>query len=319
MKFLQTKTGVATLSVASNSCLVVMKLTIGLLIGSVSVLSEAIHSGMDLLAAIIALFAVRTSSKPADEGHPFGHGKIENVSGAIEALLIFVAAGWIIYEAVGRLLHPSHIESVGWGVLIMGVSAGVNLLVSRQLFRVGHETDSIALKADAWHLRTDVYTSAGVMTGLLLIWIGSHWLPQEDLRWIDPLAAIAVALLIIKAAWDLTRQAGRDLLDGRLLADEEQWIHEYLCEQRPTVRGFHKLRTRKSGAVRFVEFHLFLDSATSVGDSHEFSDKVEHAIEQRFPGSSVTVHVEPCDGECRDECLDDCLLTPTERLAIHKS
>jgi cation diffusion facilitator family transporter len=316
MKFLHTKTGVAVLSVASNSCLVLLKLTIGLFIGSVSVLSEAIHSGMDLLASMIALFAVRTSSKPADEGHPFGHGKIENVSGAVEALLIFVAAGWIIYEAVNKLLHPSHIESVGWGVLIMAFSAGVNILVSRQLFKVGQETDSIALKADAWHLRTDVYTSAGVMTGLLLIWIGSHWLPQEDLRWIDPLAAISVAMLIIKAAYDLTRQAGRDLLDGRLLADEEVWIHDYLCEQRPTVRGYHKLRTRKSGAVRFVEFHLFLDSTTTVAESHAFSDQVEKAIEQRFPGSSVTVHVEPCDGECRDECLDDCLLTASERLAI---
>ncbi len=319
MKSLQSKTAVATLSVVSNSCLVVMKLTIGVLIGSVSVLSEAIHSGMDLLAAVIALFAVRTSSKPADEGHPFGHGKIENISGAIEALLIFVAAGWIIYEAIGKLIHPQHIESVGWGVLIMAISAGVNLLVSRQLFSVGRLTDSIALKADAWHLRTDVYTSAGVMSGLLIIWIGSHWLPQEDLRWIDPLAAIAVALLIIKTAYDLTRQAGRDLLDGRLLADEEQWIHDYLCEQRPTVRGYHKLRTRKSGAVRFVEFHLFLDSTTSVAQSHAFSDKVEHAIEERFPGSSVTVHVEPCDGECRDDCLEDCLLTTGERLAIRKS
>ena len=319
MKYLHTKTGVATLSVVSNSCLVVMKLIIGLLIGSVSVLSEAIHSGVDLLASLIALFAVRTSSKPADEGHPFGHGKIENVSGAIEALLIFVAAGWIIYEAIGKLLHPQEIESVGWGVLVMAFSAGVNLLVSRQLFKVGLETDSIALKADAWHLRTDVYTSAGVMTGLLLIWVGSHWLPQEDLRWIDPIAAIAVALLIIKAAYDLTRQAGRDLLDGRLLADEEQWIHDYLCEQRPTVRGYHKLRTRKSGAVRFVEFHLFLDSRTSVADSHAFSDEVEHAIERRFPGSSVTVHVEPCDGQCHDECLDDCLLSQVERAAIRQS
>ena len=159
------KTGVAVLSVASNSLLIVLKIVVGLLIGSVAVISEAIHSGIDLLAAVIALFAVRASSARADEQHPYGHGKVENISGTIEALLIFAAAAWIIYEAVRKLIDPDEIDMPVWGVGVMLVSAMVNIFVSRRLFKVGKETDSVALQADAWHLRTDVYTSVGVMVG----------------------------------------------------------------------------------------------------------------------------------------------------------
>lgn len=190
---------------------------VGLSIGSVAVISEAIHSAVDLLAALIALFAVHTSAKPADVDHPFGHGKVENISGALEALLIFLAAGWIIYEAVPKLTHPAG-ESiqVGWGILVMLFSSVVNMLISQRLFIVGKKTDSIALQSDAWHLRTDVYTSAGVMLGLSIIWLGGKLFPAIDLHWVDPLAALVVALLIIKAAWKLTSEAVRDLLDSRL-------------------------------------------------------------------------------------------------------
>ena len=172
------KTRVALLSVISNTALVLMKLVVGIMINSVSVISEAIHSGMDLVAAIIAWFSVRTSSKPADEDHPFGHGKIENVSGTVEALLIFLAAGWIIYEAIKKFIHPEPIETAFWGVGVMLISAITNIIVSQKLFKVGRETDSVALQADAWHLRTDVYTSLGVMVGLALIWIGQWIFPE---------------------------------------------------------------------------------------------------------------------------------------------
>jgi cation diffusion facilitator family transporter len=163
------KTRVAWLSVASNTALVAAKVVVGLAIGSVSVLSEAIHSGMDLLAAAIALFAVRRSGVPADSDHQFGHGKAESISCLAEALLIFGAAGWIVYEAVDKLIHPRQIELASLGVAVMLLSSLVNWFVSASLFRVGRETDSQALLADAWHLRTDVYTSAGVMVGLSLV------------------------------------------------------------------------------------------------------------------------------------------------------
>ena len=165
------KTQTAVLSVGSNSLLIVLKIVVGVVTGSVAVLSEAIHSGIDLVAALIAWFAVRVSSQRPDEEHPYGHGKVENISGTIEALLIFVAAAWIIYEAVRKLLDPEPVDMPVWGVAVMLVSAVVNTFVSRRLSKVGKETDSMALQADAWHLRTDVYTSLGVMFGLLVILI----------------------------------------------------------------------------------------------------------------------------------------------------
>src|SRR3989304_4174382 len=190
------KSRAAMISVISNTALVLMKLIVGLLIGSVSVISEAIHSGFDLLAAVIALFSVRTSSRPADSDHPFGHGKIENVSGAIEALLIFLAAGWIIFEAVKKFLYSEPMEAANWGVGVMFISAITNIFVSQMLFKVGKETDSVALQADAWHLRTDVYTSAGVMVGLATVCLGdvvvAGWsLPTEQKQiWQDRLHVI---------------------------------------------------------------------------------------------------------------------------------
>ena len=310
------KSAVAWLSVISNTSLVAGKLVVGLLIGSVSVISEAIHSGVDLLAAVIALFAVKTSDKVADEEHPFGHGKIENISGTVEAVLIFFAAGWIIYEAAHKLLEPQPIEAAGWGVGVMLVSSVMNMVVSHRLFKVGKETDSIALQADAWHLRTDVYTSAGVMVGLSLILAGERFLPGTNLLWLDPVAAILVALMIVHAAWKLTVESGRDLLDASLPAEETVWIQEYLRAVGRSVRGFHHLRTRKSGSHRFVEFHLVVDKDLSVEASHHLSDTLTRAIKERLSGCTVTIHVEPCDGRCRPACIEGCLLAEDERAAI---
>jgi cation diffusion facilitator family transporter len=307
------KSAAAWFSVCSNTTLVLGKLGVGLWIGSVSVISEAIHSGVDLLASFIALYAVRTASLPADDDHPFGHGKVENVSGVVEAVLILLAAAWIIFEAIHKLLRPQPIENPGWGVAVMFVSALANLLISSYLFRVGTRTDSVALQADAWHLRTDVYTSAGVMGGLLLLWVGQRLFPGANLFWLDPVAAIAVALLIVRAGYTLTLQAGRDLLDARLPAAEEAWIRDYVTRLRPTVRGFHNLRTRKAGSARFIEFHLIVEATMSVEDSHRISEVMTCDIEEHFPGSCVTVHVEPCDGVCKPKCLAGCLLGAEDR------
>lgn len=294
------KTRAAVVSVISNATLVVLKLIVGILIGSVSVISEAIHSGVDLLAAIIALFAVRTAGKPADEDHPFGHGKIENISGTVEALLIFLAAAWIIFEAVRKLANPEPIDAAGWGVGVMLISAVANLLVSGMLFRVGKATDSVALQADGWHLRTDVYTSAGVMAGLLVITMGRLLAPSVDLRWVDPTAAIIVALLIIKAAYGLTKESARDLLDNSLPGHEEQTIRDCISGHQHKIVGFHKLRTRKSGSDRFAEFHLIVSPAMSVDESHSIGDDIIRDIKAQIPACRVTIHIEP-DTESRSE------------------
>ncbi len=312
MEIQRQKSAVAWLSVASNTGLVIGKLVIGTLIGSVSVISEAIHSGVDLLAAIIALIAVKTSGKPADADHPYGHGKYENLSGTIEALLIFFAAGMIIHEAYKKIMHPESMGDVGWGIGVMLVSSVVNIIVSNMLFKVGKATDSVALQADAWHLRTDVYTSAGVMGGLAIIWVGKQFF-GADLHWIDPIAAILVALLIIKAAVELTIQAARDLMDVSLPPEEEASLREFIQGFHPTVRNFHHLRTRKSGPNRFVDAHVLMDANMSVERAHEITDNINEEIKKRFPGTMVTLHVEPCDATCKPICITGCLLSAQER------
>jgi cation diffusion facilitator family transporter len=304
----QRKERVAMLSVASNSSLVVFKIIVGVLIGSVSIISEAIHSGMDLLASIIAMFSVKTSSIPADDIHPFGHGKIENISGFVEALLIFVAAFWIIFEALKKLSSSQVMECAGWGVAVMLFSSVVNYLVSRKLFQVGKEADSIALQADAWHLRTDVYTSAGVMAGLGIIWCGHRFFPAANMNWIDPAAALFVAVLILHTAYELTVNSIRDLIDVKLPSEEEDCIRNIIISNQPAINGFHDLRTRRAGHVRFVEFHIKVDPQMSVLDSHDITDILEQNIRQKFPESAITIHIEPCDGECEDICAAGCLL-----------
>ena len=312
----QRKRQVALLSIISNTTLVVLKLVVGLAISSVSVISEAIHSGVDLIASAIAYYSVRTSGIPADREHPFGHGKIENISGTVEAILIFLAAGWIIFEAAQKIVRPEPLEMAAWGAAVMLLSAVVNTFVSRKLFRVGKETDSVALIADGWHLRTDVYTSAGVMTALAVIWAADLLAPEVNLHWVDPAAAIGVALLIIKAAWDLTQQSARDLLDVQLPGEEIARIESLILQRKPVVKGYHQLRTRKAGNFRFVEFHIMVDPQMTVEDSHRITQEFAREIRERFPGASVTTHVEPCDGSCSRRCLEGCLLTVAERSLV---
>ena len=311
----RSKSRVATLSVVSNTCLVFIKIVVGLMIGSVSVLSEAIHSGVDLLAALIALFAVKESAKPADQDHPYGHGKFENFSGTIEALLIFVAGGWIIFDAVGKLIHPTPVAEVGLGIGVMAFSALANLIVSTLLFRVARLTDSVALEADAWHLRTDVYTSAGVAAALLVIWAGHMMAPQLDLRWLDPVTAMGVALLIIRAAWTLSAKATKDLLDAALPAEEEDWIKAQMRSLSPLICGVHHLRTRKAGGQRFIDLHLVLDPSLTLFHADRLADMAVEAIQTRFKNASVTIHQEPCRSpmphdktSCKEHCQRGCLL-----------
>jgi cation diffusion facilitator family transporter len=312
------KIGAAFLSVISNVTLMTMKIVVGLLIGSVSIISEAIHSGIDLLAAVIALISVRTSSIPADEEHPFGHGKIENISGTVEALLIFIAAIWIIYEAARKLIHPEPLEAVGWGVAVMLTSVLVNSVVSEVLFRVGRETDSVALQADAWHLRTDVYTSAGVLVSLMIVGLGRQYRPDLYLAWLDPVAAFAVAAIILRAAYNLTVQSARDLMDVQLPPEEAAWIRGLILEQSPVIRGFHKMRTRKAGHFRFIEFHIQVDSKMSVEEAHRLTQEISDRIREKYPDSTVTIHVEPCRGDCYEKCLEGCIMDEEERSRIRR-
>ena len=298
-QFQQAKSRAAQLSIISNTALILIKLTAGIMMQSVSVISEAVHSGIDLVAAVIAWFAVRESGKPADEDHPFGHGKIENVAGTIEAVLIFGAAIYIIYEAVLKLVEGKiEIESLGLGAGVMAVSAIANFLVSRHLMQVARKTDSVALEADALHLRTDVYTSAGVLGGLVAIKL-------TGLAVLDPIVAIMVALLIIKAAWDLTQSAFLHILDVSLPEEEARIIHEVMAEYTGRYREYHKVRTRKSGHIRHIDMHLVVPGGTTVEAAHRLSHEIADRIGEQLAYSHTLVHIEPCKGLCT-ACVESC-------------
>lgn len=300
------KAAVARLSVLSNAALVVLKLAVGVSINSVSVLSEAIHSGMDLLAALLALFAVSKSGKPPDEEHHFGHGKIENVSGVVEAVLIFLAAVWIIIEAVHKLMAGTGVQAPQWGLAVMGLSGLANLFISSTLMKTAKATDSIALEADAWHLRTDVFTSFGVAAGLLLIWLTGRNL-------FDPLLAIGVALLIIKASFDLTAKAFFPLLDTRLPVEEEDIIKQIIQVYGSQYIGFHKLRTRKAGSERHIDLHLVVPRNQNIARSHQLCDQIEQAVSERYPDAHILIHVEPCrEGDDCSFCPARCESSPDD-------
>ena len=295
------KSQVALLSVASNTFLTLSKICIGLISGSVSILSEGIHSCIDLLAAGIAFFAVKESEKPADSRHTYGHGKIENLSGTIEALLIFVAVVLIVAEAIRKLVLILGGEGVaiddvhlGLGMAVMGASALINVFVSTRLMRVAKKTDSIALEADALHLRTDVFTSAGVFVGLLLIML-TGW------HIIDPLIALVVAVMILRAAFKLLKGAFFPLIDISLPEAEKKIITEVLMQHDEMFVEFHELRTRKAGADRYVDLHLVVSKQTSVLEVHTLCDVIEQEINMRLNGTQVLIHAEPCNSN-NEEC-----------------
>ena len=280
------KTRAALLSVASNTCLVIMKIIAGVTSGSISIISEAIHSGMDLVAALIAFLAVRKSSQPADEGHPYGHEKVENISGLLEGALIFVAAGMIIYEATEKIMTPVELEQAHIAILVMVLAGLINFFVSRHLHKVATEEDSQALAADSLHLKTDVYTSLGVGIGVLLVKLTGFAI-------LDPIVAILVAVLIIKEAWELSSNAFNLLIDAKLSDEEEAIVLEVIENHKEKFIDFHKLKTRKSGCKKHIDFHITLPAETSVEDAHKIIGSLKKDMNERLKDTRVNVHIDP--------------------------
>jgi cation diffusion facilitator family transporter len=287
------KAKVALLSIGSNTFLTLGKLVVGLSMGSVSVISEAIHSSLDLAAAIIAFFAVRKSAKPADERHNYGHGKYENLSGIVEAILILVAGVMIINNAIPKLNGGGEIESLGLGAGVMGVSVVANLLVSRKLMKIAKKTDSPALAADGWHLLTDVYTSLGVFVGLGAIYL-------TGLTILDPIIAIAVALLIFKAAFNLISDSVLSILDANLPKTEENLIRGIIQRYAEEYVEFHALRTRKAGSDRYIDLHLVVPKHKEIDAVHTLCDRIEDDIRTQLPGVQILIHTEPCGAHCEE-------------------
>lgn len=287
------KMQVAALSIVSNTVLIILKVIAGILSGSISIISEAIHSGVDLIAAIIAFFSVRYSSRPADKEHPYGHGKMENVSGVIEGALIFLAAGLIIVESVKKMIHPTDIDRTTIAIAVMFISGAVNTFVSAKLYKVAKREDSVALAADALHLKTDVYTSVGVGIGMILIKV-------TGLTILDPIVAVLVAFLVIKEAWGMCIDAFKPLMDTRLSDEDQETIKRVIAKYEVEFVEIHRYRSRKAGHLRFVDFHMTVPNELTVEEAHELCDRIERDLEETVKNLSISIHIEPMSHQEQD-------------------
>ena len=286
---IRTKSGAAGLSVASNSLLIALKLAAGAITGSIAILTEAIHSAIDLLASVVALVSVRRADEPADEEHPYGHEKLENLAAAIEGMLILVGAGVIVFEATRRLATGSEVESLGVGIAVIGFSAAANVAVSTYLYRRARALDSPALEGDAAHLRADALTSLGVLLGLVLVEVTGE--PA-----FDAIAALAVAAAIVVAGLRILTRSGRVLVDEAPPPDELDRIESAITSERqhhPEIAGYHKLRARRAGARRHIDLHLQFSSGTTLEHAHTVAHHVRGAIEREIRRADVLIHVEP--------------------------
>jgi cation diffusion facilitator family transporter len=284
---IRTKSGAAALSIASNSILIAIKVAAGAITGSIAILTEAIHSLIDLVASVVAFVSVRKADEPADVEHPYGHEKVESLAATIEGMLILVGAGVIVYEATRRLVTGAEVELLGVGIGVMGFSVLANLVVSAVLYRQAAAHDSPALEGDAAHLRTDAMTSAGVLLGLALVEITGS-------AAFDSITALLVAAAIVTAGIRIIRRSSGVLVDEALPPGEMDRIEAAIAAARtPEVAGYHKLRARRAGNRRHIDFHVQYRSGTSLERAHELAHAMRAEIEAEIPHAEVLIHAEP--------------------------
>ena len=284
---MRTKSRAAALSIASNATLIALKLAAGAITGSIAILTEAIHSLIDLVASVIAFISVRKADEPADAEHPYGHEKVENLAANVEGILILVGAGIIVYEATHRLAVGSEVESLGVGIAVMAFSMLANLGVSARLSRTAKRTDSPALEGDAAHLRTDALTSGGVLVGLALVQI-------TGAAAFDSITALLVAVAIVFSGIRIIRRSSGVLVDEALPEPEMDRVEAALAASRTAeVAGYHKLRGRRAGSRRWVDLHVQFRSGTSLERAHAVAHQMRDGVESEFPGAEVLIHVEP--------------------------
>jgi cation diffusion facilitator family transporter len=281
------RTPAALLSIVSNSTLIMLKVIAGSITGSVAILSEAMHSAIDLVASVVAYFSVRKAEEPADEDHRYGHEKVENVAAAIEGMLILVGSGVIGFEAVRRLVDEAAVEKLGIGIVVIAFSMVANLVVSAFISRRARQTDSAALEGDAAHLRTDALTSGGVLVALVLVEI-------TGATWLDPVVALIVAAAIVVSGVRIVTRSTRVLVDEALPPDEMRAISDAVLAFGPRgVAGFHKLRTRRAGARRYIDMHVQFRGGTTLEDAHATAHELQDEIRSQLRGADVLIHLEP--------------------------
>lgn len=293
-----TKQKAAKISLVAVSLLVLMKALASVFTGSIGIRADAIHSGIDLIGVFIGFVGIRVSSKPADEDHAFGHDKAENIAGVIVAGFIFIAAVSISYEAIKKLIYGGNIELISVGIYVTVGALLINIMLSRYVSRVARVTDSIALEATARDILADALSSIAVLIGLILVKI-------TGLIILDPVVALLVAILIARAAYGTMKKSVAGLMDIKLPEYEEQIIRSCIAGHSDFVVDFHRLRTRKAGSQRFVDFHLILPKDINLEHVHGLCDRLEKEISSRLYPSNVTIHTEPCDVNCH-QCTVDC-------------
>jgi cation diffusion facilitator family transporter len=284
-----TKPRAAAVSIASNATLIAVKLAAAAITGSVAILSEALHSLIDLIASVIAFVSVRRADEPADVEHPYGHEKLESLAASIEGMLILAGAALIVYESVHRLVTGAGVEKLGVGIAVIAFSAAANLAVSAFLRRQARRHRSPALAGDAAHLGTDALTSLGVLVGLVLVQI-------TGADAIDSAVAIAVAIVIVFAGVRILRQSASALVDEAPPAAEMDRIEAVIARDRagaPEIVGYHKLRARTSGRRRYIDLHVQFRSGTSLERAHDLAHDLRSAIESELGDAEVLIHVEP--------------------------
>jgi cation diffusion facilitator family transporter len=284
---IRTKSGAAALSIASNALLIAIKLAAGAITGSIAIVTEAVHSTIDLVASVVAFVSVRKADEPADAEHPYGHEKVESLAATIEGMLILIGAGIIVFEATHRLVVGAQVETLGVGIAVMGFSVLANLAVSTILSRQARAHDSPALEGDAAHLRADALTSAGVLAGLALVQI-------TGVVAFDSITALLVAAAIVVAGLRIIRRSSGVLVDEALPEDEMDRIEAAIAAARtPEVAGYHKLRARRAGSRRHIDLHVQYRAGTSLERAHELAHTMRAEIEAAVPHSEVLIHAEP--------------------------
>jgi cation diffusion facilitator family transporter len=278
----------AWLSIAAALSTILLKGLAWWLTGSVGLLSDALESFVNLAGAMMALAMLTLAAMPADENHAHGHGKAEYFSSAFEGFLILVAAIAIGYAAIERLLNPQPLEAVGIGLAVSVVASIINLATSRILMGVGKKYKSITLEADAHHLLTDVWTSAGVILGVGLVWL-TGWL------WLDPVIALLVALNIVWTGWQLLQRSAAGLMDVSIPEEELRAIESVLADYRAKGLEFHALRTRQAGTRAFVSFHVLVPGAWTIQHGHDWSERIEADIRRAVSHAHITTHLEPLE------------------------
>jgi cation diffusion facilitator family transporter len=282
----------AVSSLIAAIALTSFKIVVGTLTGSLGILAEAAHSGLDLVAAILTLFAVRISGRPADHGHLYGHGKVENLSALAETFLLLLTCGWIVWEALQRLrFHKTEIEVTWWSFAALLTSIVVDFSRSRLLSRTAKKYNSQALEADALHFQTDVWTSAVVIVGLISV-KASQWYPRlAFLSNSDAVAALGVSVLVVWVSWQLGRRTIDALLDSAPPGMEDRIAAAVAAV--PGVQNCHNIRLRYSGPVLFIDLHVLVDGQQTLFEAHRLTETIEGVIQQIAPKADVTVHPEP--------------------------